>query len=66
MTAGIVSKKIRGAGALATLGVLAYPVVPFIIVCKLALMDPGVFYRMHIHLGVRQLCAVWRQKIRKA
>lgn len=43
MTAGIVSKKIRGAGALATLGVLAYPVVPFIIVCKLALMDSGVW-----------------------
>ena len=43
MTAGIVSKKVRGAGALATLGVLAYPVVPFIIVCKLALMDSNVW-----------------------
>ena len=43
MTAGIVSKKIRGAGALATLGVLAYPIVPFVIVCKLALMESSVW-----------------------
>ncbi len=43
MTAGIVSEKIRGAGALATLGVLAYPIVPFVIVCKLALMDSSVW-----------------------
>ncbi len=43
MTAGIVSKNIRGAGALATLGVLAYPVVPFVIVSKLALMDSSVW-----------------------
>ncbi len=43
MTAGIVSKKVRGPGALATLGVLAYPIVPFMIVCKLALMDSNVW-----------------------
>lgn len=43
MTSGIVSKSIRGAGALATLGVLAYPVVPFVIVCKLALMESKIW-----------------------
>ena len=43
MTAGIVSKKVRAPGALATLGVLAYPVTPFMIVCKLALMDSKVW-----------------------
>lgn len=43
MTSGIVSKSIRGTGALATLGVLAYPVVPFMLVLQMALEKNDVW-----------------------
>ena len=43
MTAGVVSEKVRAPGALATLGVIAYPVVPFMIVLRLALTDSSVW-----------------------
>lgn len=43
MTAGVMAKDIRGAGAIATLGVIAYPVVPFLIVTSLALMESSVW-----------------------
>lgn len=39
LTAGIVSEKIRGKGALGTLGVLVYPLVPVLMIMKLALTD---------------------------
>ncbi len=43
MTVGIVSKSVRAPGALASLAVLLYPLIPFIIVYKLALMDNSVW-----------------------
>lgn len=39
MTAGVVCKDIRYPGALATLAVLVYPIVPMLIITKLALAD---------------------------
>jgi len=38
MSAGVLSKNVRGPGALATLAVLVYPVVPILIITKLALL----------------------------
>ena len=43
MTAGIVSKNVRAPGALASLAVLVYPLVPFMIVYKLALTADSVW-----------------------
>lgn len=43
MTVGVTSKTVRAPGALATLGVIAYPVVPFLIITKLALADSSVW-----------------------
>lgn len=43
MTAGVVSKSVRAPGALASLGVLAYPLVPIMIIYKLALMENGIW-----------------------
>lgn len=42
-TAGIIFKKIRGAGAIATLGVIAYPIVPFVIIMSIALAESSVW-----------------------
>lgn len=39
MSAGVMCKKVRGPGALATLAVLVYPVIPILIITKLALLD---------------------------
>ena len=43
MTAGIVSKSVRAPGALASLAVLIYPLVPFMLVYKLALTPDSVW-----------------------
>lgn len=42
LTAGVVKKDIRGQGALASLAVLVYPVVPFLIILNLALRPDWV------------------------
>lgn len=42
LTAGIVSEKIRGKGAVGTLAVLVYPLAPVLMIMKLALMDNWV------------------------
>lgn len=42
LTAGVVKKDIRGPGALASLAVLVYPVVPFLIILNLALRPDWV------------------------
>ena len=42
LTGGILSKDIRGKGALASLAVLVYPVVPLLAIFKLALIDKWV------------------------
>ncbi len=39
VSAGVMSKKVRGPGALATLAVLVYPIVPMLIITKLALLE---------------------------
>lgn len=43
MTAGVVSKEVRAPGALASLAVLAYPLVPFMIIYRLALTNNSVW-----------------------
>ncbi|MCF0138106.1 MAG: phosphatidate cytidylyltransferase [Oscillospiraceae bacterium] len=39
MTAGVTCSRVRGPGALATLAVLVYPIVPMLIITKLSLME---------------------------
>lgn len=43
MTVGIVSKSVRAPGALASIAVLVYPLVPFMIIYKLSLTDNSVW-----------------------
>lgn len=39
LTAGVTCKDIRGKGAVATLAIIAYPIIPFVLIARLSIMD---------------------------